>query len=100
LFIIADGTVTAENQVETIEAIIEASEYPLSIVMIGVGDGPFDTMVMFDDRLGSKSRFDNFQFVDYHQVVKNSKTPDLTFALKAFMEIPEQYRLMKKFNYV
>jgi hypothetical protein len=100
LFIVADGKVTAENEVETIEAIIEASEYPLSIVMIGVGDGPFDTMIKFDDRLGSKSRFDNFQFVDFNQVVKGSKAPESVFAVKAFMEIPEQFKLMKKFNYV
>ena len=100
LFIIADGKVSPEHENETVQAIVEASEYPLSIVMVGVGDGPFDTMIKFDDRLCSKSKFDNFQFVDFHHTMKHSKTPDTTFALRALMEIPEQFRAMKKFNYV
>ncbi len=100
LFIIADGKVSSENEEETIKAIIEASSYPLSIVMVGVGDGPFDAMIKFDDRLCTKSKFDNFQFVDFHQTIKSSKTPDLTFALNALMEIPEQFRAMKNFNYI
>ena len=89
-----------ENEAETIKAIVEASNYPISIVVVGVGDGPWDTMIKFDDHLCAISKFDNFQFVDYHQTVKNSKSPDQEFALKALMEIPEQIKIMKKFNYL
>ena len=102
LIIIADGNVSAEHEEDTAKAIADASNYPLSIVIVGVGDGPWDTMIKYDERLNLNNKFDNIQFVDYHNVTVRSsnKNADNTFALNALMEIPEQYKLMKQLNYI
>jgi len=89
--IIADGQVVEEHEHSTREAIVEASNYPLSILVVGVGDGPWDRMNEYDDTLPQR-RFDNFQFVELEGVTRKSKYPDAAFALHALMEIPDQYK--------
>ncbi|KAJ4747540.1 copine family protein [Rhynchospora pubera] len=104
LLIIADGQVTRSVDMEpgqlspqerdTINAIVKASDYPLSIVLVGVGDGPWDTMKQFDDNIPSRA-FDNFQFVNFTEImlrnIPGSKR-EAEFALAALMEIPSQYK--------
>uniref|UniRef100_A0A9I9DPE0 RING-type domain-containing protein n=1 Tax=Cucumis melo TaxID=3656 RepID=A0A9I9DPE0_CUCME len=104
LLIIADGQVTRSVDTErgrlspqeqkTVDAIVEASKFPLSIVLVGVGDGPWDTMREFDDNIPSRA-FDNFQFVNFTEIMsKNipSSRKETEFALAALMEIPSQYK--------
>jgi len=95
LLIVADGQV---NEVkETADAIVEASNYPISIVMVGVGDGPWHQMNEFDDELPQR-RFDNFQFVELAEVFKkySPEAAEAAFAVHALMEVPDQYREIKR----
>lgn len=97
LIIIADGQVNEYGP--TVDAIIEASFYPLSIVVVGVGDGPWDAMEKFDDRIPER-QFDNFQFVNYHKVTAKRRNPDACLALHVMMEIPDQYKTIRALGYL
>lgn len=104
LLIIADGQVTRSVDTElgqfssqerkTVDAIVKASEFPLSIILVGVGDGPWDMMKEFDDNIPARS-FDNFQFVNFTEIMSKNIShtrKDTEFALAALMEIPSQYK--------
>jgi len=102
LVIIADGQVTDQSATgETAKAIIEASQYPISIVVVGVGDGPWDAMRHYDDELPER-KFDNFQFVEWNAIQHSRRSGnslaaiEAQFALAALMEVPEQYAFIKQ----
>lgn len=98
LLIIADGQVT--NRAHTEAAIVRASELPLSIVVVGVGDGPWDAMEEFDDNLPDR-KFDNFQFVQMNKVMEeNPSNAEVAFAIAALMEIPEQFMAIRSLGYI
>jgi E3 ubiquitin-protein ligase RGLG len=113
LLIVACHCMEGRAEQETRDAIVEATRHPLSIVMVGVGDGPWDLMREFDDGLPERA-FDNFQcarlapprtarpslaygsvgrrraVVEFHKHWA-TKFPTIEFARHALMEIPEQF---------
>ncbi|KAI4366893.1 hypothetical protein MLD38_022698 [Melastoma candidum] len=110
LLIIADGQVTRSADTErsrfspqeqkTIDAIVQASNFPLSIILVGVGDGPWDMMHKFDDNIPARA-FDNFQFVNFTEIMSKNvplSRKETEFALSALMEIPSQYKATIELN--
>ncbi|WCJ37849.1 Copine (Calcium-dependent phospholipid-binding protein) family [Euphorbia peplus] len=112
LVIVADGQVTrspdtpngcySPQEQATVNSIVAASHYPLSIILIGVGDGPWDAMKQFDDNIPQRA-FDNFQFVNFTKIMsENTETTkkETAFALAALMEVPFQYRATQRLQYI
>lgn len=110
LLIIADGQVTrsvdtghgqlSPQEQKTVEAIVQASKFPLSIILVGVGDGPWDMMKEFDDNIPARD-FDNFQFVNFTEIMAKNVPQgrkETEFALSALMEIPPQYKATVELN--
>lgn len=110
LVIIADGQVTRSVDTErgqlspqerkTVDAIVKASEYPLSIILVGVGDGPWEMMRQFDDNIPARA-FDNFQFVNFTEIMSKNmdrSRKEAEFSLAALMEIPSQYKATLELN--
>jgi hypothetical protein len=99
LLVVADGQVS--NEEDTVAAIVEASNCALSIVLVGVGDGPFNQMQGFDDKLPQR-KFDNFQFVEFARL-ERAAGGDATgeafraaFAMECLQEVPEQFKAITR----
>lgn len=78
---------------DTKKLIVEASNLPLSIIIVGVGSAEFDQMEELDadkkaltDNQGRKATRDIVQFVPFREVSGNSKH----LAKKVLREIPRQ----------
>ncbi|ESU45162.1 Phospholipid-binding Copine Family Protein [Giardia duodenalis] len=100
LVLLTDGDVS--NLIEDTKALRDASNYPLSIVTVGLGDGPFKKMRTFDDHVRGR-KFDNFQFVDFTKMeakAKKCESPDLMLATAMMQEIPSQYAFIKRLGYL
>ncbi|KAI6242130.1 VWFA domain-containing protein [Aphelenchoides fujianensis] len=90
LIITCDGQVT--NERATRKAIVQACQFPLSIIVVGVGDGPWEMMRVFDESL-PKRPWDNFHFVTFSDIIRSPQDPagELAFAIQTLLEVPDQY---------
>ncbi|KAM5571862.1 E3 ubiquitin-protein ligase RGLG1-like [Rosa sericea] len=108
LVILADGEVTGGNDTalsqlsplerKTVDAIVKAREYPLSIVVVGVGDGPWDMVMKFDREIPGQA-FDNFQFVNAADILSEnmkSSRKEVKFASEALRQLPYQYKAIQE----
>ncbi|KAL5260858.1 hypothetical protein ACHWQZ_G006780 [Mnemiopsis leidyi] len=99
LLLLTDGILTDMQQ--TIHMIIEASELPMSIIIVGVGDADFSDMERLDSDDGllsigtRKAKRDIVQFVPFRDF-KNAR-PD-RLAAHVMREVPTQ--LCEMYNYI
>ena len=91
LMILTDGMI--DDMEETIDALVEASFLPISVIIIGIGNGDFTKMNVLDadeyplyDRSGRKADRDLVQFVPYN----NFKNNPQKLAEQVLEEIPRQ----------
>lgn len=75
LVIISSGQIItgSQQEQETIRSIVDASSYPLLIVLVGVGDGPWRNIKQFHDEIPAR-QFDNFQFVNFTAIMSKATT--------------------------
>lgn len=91
LMIITDGAIC--DLQPTIDQLVIGSELPLSVIIIGVGDGDFSSMDILDadvtplvDSRGNKSKRDLVQFVPFNKYARNIEK----LAEEVLYEIPFQ----------
>ncbi|KAM0980597.1 hypothetical protein COP2_014141 [Malus domestica] len=99
LLIITSGQLGVQKQ-KTIDAIVEASKFPLSIILVGVGDGPWDIMKRLGDSTRSRA-FDNLHFVNFMDIVTKNVPPSqkkAEFTQATLMKIPSQYNATRNLS--
>ncbi|KAM0977831.1 hypothetical protein ACFX13_014139 [Malus domestica] len=99
LLIITSGQLGVQKQ-KTIDAIVEARKFPLSIILVGVGDGPWDIMKILGDSTRSRA-FDNLHFVNFMDIVTKNVPPSqkkAEFTQATLMKIPSQYNATRNLS--
>ena len=89
--ILTDGII--EDMDETVNALVEASYLPISVIIIGIGNADFSNMDTLDaddeplfDNNGRKADRDLVQFVPYRDFKNNGKK----LAEQVLEEVPRQ----------
>jgi copine 5/8/9 len=92
LLILTHGSIN--DMKDTVDEIIEASSYPFSIVIVGIGQNDFSSMIVLDaekndlqNKEGKKAKRDVVQFVDFNKYKRNPQK----LAQTVLQEIPEQF---------
>lgn len=98
LLVVTDGQMRPDD-CHMRHALVEASRAALSVVAVGVGDGPWRALEEWDEGVTDRV-FDNFHFVDYHRVARAAKNAEAALALHALMEIPDQFQTILKLKYL
>lgn len=106
LLIITDGIIT--DMPQTKSSIVAASDLPLSIIIVGVGEADFEAMEELDGdtvRLtsptGKVASRDIVQFVPFRNFMRpgtNPQTSRIYLAKEVLAEIPEQFLSYMKIN--
>ena len=91
LLILTDGQITDTDK--TIDALVEASFLPISVIIVGIGNGDFENMKLLDadddplfDKYRRKADRDLVQFVPFNQFKDNPAE----LANQVLEEIPRQ----------
>lgn len=98
LIIITDGDINDVGRDS--QAVVDASYFPLSIIVVGIGNSRFEHYKTFDEVLYER-RFDNFNFVNFgeaNRAMHEELTPE-TFAIEIYSEIPAQFAEMRRLRY-
>jgi len=98
--ILTDGQPT--NPRDSDAAFAEASKLPIAFVLVGVGDGPWDTLRKMDDAVTAK-KFDNVNFVELNTVAEYAKERSISLMAATSQllleEVPAAYDTCVKLNY-
>ena len=100
LLILTDGAI--HDMKDTKDLIVECSDYPLSIIIVGIGDADFTNMIELDgddvilrNSRGHPTKRDIVQFVEFNEY----KNGDISLlAEEVLREVPDQivgYMMMK-----
>jgi hypothetical protein len=87
LLLLTDGAVSDARA--TAEALNQASDAPLSVVIVGIGDADFSSMQFLDDSSKPGKR-DIAQFVEFNKHSRDS----VNLTSETLREIPDQYVLL------